>query len=112
MAKTKAQSEYAQEYFKENPEVDKLWANSKGEFFTDISWATNSLEKDENGKLGTLEVFANEPTPKVASEKKSGKPAVTDSKKVSKVTTGKKEEKKEVSETESASGKELSDESK
>lgn len=58
MAKTKAQSEYAQNYFKENPEVKTLWMNPQGEFFTDINWANNSLKKDANGKVkGKLEVF-------------------------------------------------------
>lgn len=61
MAKTKAQSEYAQNYFKENPEVKTLWMNPQGEFFTDINWANNSLKKDANGKVkGKLEVFENE----------------------------------------------------
>lgn len=58
MAKLKAQTEYAQKYFKENPEVEKLWMNPQGEFFTDINYANNSLKKDENGKVkGKLEVF-------------------------------------------------------
>lgn len=61
MAKTKAQSEYAQNYFKENPEVKTLWMNPQGEFFTDINWANNSLKKDANGKVkGKLEVFESE----------------------------------------------------
>ena len=51
MAKSKAQTEYAQKYFKENPEVEKLWMNPQGEFFTDINYANNSLKKDENGKV-------------------------------------------------------------
>lgn len=64
MAKSKAQTEYAQKYFKENPGVEKLWANPKGEFFTDLNWATNSLEKDANGKIkGKLEVFESEAAP-------------------------------------------------
>ncbi len=61
MAKTKAQTEYAQKFFKENPEVKTLWLNPKGEFFTDINWANNSLEKDAEGKVkGKLEVFKSD----------------------------------------------------
>jgi hypothetical protein len=63
MAKTKTQTEYAQNYFKENPEVKTLWMNPKGDFFTDINWANNSLEKDANGKVkGKLEVFERDTT--------------------------------------------------
>lgn len=58
MAKTKAQTEYAQKYLKDNPTVEKLWMNPQGEFFTDINYANNSLKKDASGKVkGKLEVF-------------------------------------------------------
>lgn len=61
MAKSKAQTEYAQNFFKENPEVKKLWMNPQGEFFTDINYANNSLKKDANGKVkGKLEVFESD----------------------------------------------------
>lgn len=61
MAKSKAQTEYAQKFFKENPKVKTLWMNPQGEFFTDINWANNSLKKDENGKMKEkLETFKSE----------------------------------------------------
>jgi hypothetical protein len=61
MAKSKAQIEYAQKYFKNNPETKTLWLNPQGEFFTDINWANNSLNKDEDGKVkGKLEVFESD----------------------------------------------------
>lgn len=61
MAKTKAQTEYAQKYLKDNPEVQCLWMNPQGEFFTDINYANNSLKKDASGQVkGKLEVFKSE----------------------------------------------------
>lgn len=60
MAKIKSKEQYALEFFKENPKVKTLWANPEGEFFTDINYANNSLKKDEDGKLETLEIFTNE----------------------------------------------------
>lgn len=60
MSKIKSKEQYALDFFKENPKVKTLWANPKGEFFTDINYANNSLEKDENGKIEILEVFTSE----------------------------------------------------
>lgn len=68
MSKIKSNKQYAENFFKENPLVKTLWANPKGEFFTDINYANNSLEKDENGKIEKLEVFSSEDSIEVAKE--------------------------------------------
>ena len=59
MAKqTKEQkSEYAKAFFKENDSVKTLYLNPKGEWFTDESYANNSLPKKDGKRDGKLETF-------------------------------------------------------
>ncbi|ROH98287.1 hypothetical protein EGI16_21660 [Chryseobacterium sp. G0240] len=47
---TKAQKEYAQQFFKENKAVKELYLNPQGEWFTDINYANNSLPKSKEGQ--------------------------------------------------------------
>lgn len=48
---SKKQKEYAAKFLKENPKVPALHLNpKKDEFFTDLNYANNSLEKDKEGK--------------------------------------------------------------
>jgi hypothetical protein len=64
--------EYADNFFKENPSVKKLFFNSKKEeWFTDVNWGENSIEKNEKGeKAYKLEVFEN--TTKEADQANAG----------------------------------------
>ena len=59
MAKpTKEQKlEYTKAFFKENASVKSLYLNPKGEWFTDESYATNSLPKKDGVRVGKLEIF-------------------------------------------------------
>ncbi|CAA0222570.1 hypothetical protein [Tenacibaculum maritimum] len=52
---TTEQKKIVQQIFNNNPTVDAVWINPKGEFFTVESYALNSLEKDEKGnRIGEL----------------------------------------------------------
>jgi|GEM_PF-911859 hypothetical protein len=48
---TKEQKAFAEDYLAKNPKYDVLYLNPKGEFFTDESYATNSLPRTKDGKL-------------------------------------------------------------
>lgn len=68
---TKKQNEFAQVYLSEHPDVKEMYINPKGEFFTDESYANNSLEKDKDGNvIGKIQVISREP---VKSEKEPEK---------------------------------------
>lgn len=61
MAK-KEQKAFAQEYMTAHPEVEKMYLNPIGEFFTDESYAINSLPKDKDGnRVGKIETIEKEP---------------------------------------------------
>ncbi|MEI7487054.1 MAG: hypothetical protein WCJ72_06520 [Chryseobacterium sp.] len=67
MAKqTKEQkAEYVKTFFedKENASVKALFLNPRGEWFTDESYANNSLPKNDKGdRVGKLEVFERDTT--------------------------------------------------
>lgn len=56
MALTKEQRAIAQEILKGNPDLVAVYVNPKGEFFTQESYAENSLPKDKNGeRVGKIE---------------------------------------------------------
>jgi len=60
MAKlTKEQKDaYVKAFFKDNPSAKTLFLNPRGEWFTDESYAHNSLPKNKEGnKVGKLETF-------------------------------------------------------
>lgn len=48
---TKEQKAFAEDYLAKNPKYDVLYLNPKGEFFTDESYAINSLPRTKDGKL-------------------------------------------------------------
>lgn len=62
MAKqTKVQKqEYAKAFFLENASVRTLYQNPKGEWFTDESYANNSLPKKDGKRVGKLEIFESD----------------------------------------------------
>ncbi|MEQ3500604.1 hypothetical protein ABMY20_12675 [Tenacibaculum sp. SSH1-16] len=47
---TQEQRKIVAEIFKDKPSVDEVLINPKGEFFTEESYALNSLPKDKDGK--------------------------------------------------------------
>lgn len=56
MALTKKQTEIAYGILKENPDVTVVGVNPEGEFFTELSYAENSLPKNKDGKrVGQIE---------------------------------------------------------
>lgn len=56
MTLTKEQTEIAHGILKDNPNVSVVYVNPKGEFFTQESYAENSLPKNKEGKrVGQLE---------------------------------------------------------
>lgn len=57
---TKAQKEWAENFFKENPHIQELYLNKQGEFFTDKNYIENSLQKDEKGELESYETIKKE----------------------------------------------------
>lgn len=48
----KFQTEQAKEIFLSNEEIERLYMNPKGEFFTDMNYAHNSVEDEK--KIQTL----------------------------------------------------------
>lgn len=54
---TKAQKEWADNFFKENPHIKELYLNKQGEFFTDKNFVKNSLQKGKDGELETFETI-------------------------------------------------------
>lgn len=55
---TKAQKEYATQFFKDHPDNKELHLNPQGEWFTDINYAYNSLPKPKPGeKEGKIETI-------------------------------------------------------
>lgn len=48
----KIQTEQAKEIFLSNEEIERLYMNPQGEFFTDINYARNSVEDEK--KIQTL----------------------------------------------------------
>ncbi|HAP94546.1 hypothetical protein [Epilithonimonas hominis] len=47
----KTQKEFAEKYLQDNPKTPALFLNpKKNEFFTDLDFANNSIEKDKEGK--------------------------------------------------------------
>ena len=80
MAKqTKAQKqEYAKAFFSENASVKTLYQNPKGEWFTDESYANNSLPKKDGKRVGKLEVFERDLTELEVVEPKASEPKVTE----------------------------------
>lgn len=57
---TKAQKEWAEIFFKENPQVEELYLNKQGEFFTDKNYVENSRQKGKGGKLEDYETLKRE----------------------------------------------------
>jgi hypothetical protein len=52
---TQEQKKTVQEIFKNNPTVDTVFINPRGKFFTDESYALNSLTLDtQTGQVGQL----------------------------------------------------------
>lgn len=49
--------EFAKAFFSENASVKMLYLNPKGEWFTDESYANNSLPKKDGKREGKLETF-------------------------------------------------------
>ncbi len=54
---TKVQKEWADNFFKENPHIKELYLNKQGEFFTDINYVKNSLQKGKDGELEGFETI-------------------------------------------------------
>lgn len=48
----KQQKQYADQFFKDNPEVKQLHLNPQGEWFTDLNYANNSLPRVKEGEKG------------------------------------------------------------
>ncbi|MGG7468685.1 hypothetical protein [Chryseobacterium arthrosphaerae] len=60
---TKTQEEYSTQFFKDHPDIKKLFLNPEGEWFTDDDYAQNSLKKDKNGKVtGKIETVTRPET--------------------------------------------------
>lgn len=56
MALTKEQTKIAHGILKDNPNISVVYVNPKGEFFTQESYAENSLPKNKDGKrVGQIE---------------------------------------------------------
>ena len=53
-------NEYAKAFFSENASVKTLFLNPQGEWFTDESYANNSLPKKDGKRVGKLEIFERE----------------------------------------------------
>lgn len=54
---TKKQEEYSTQFFKDHPDIKKLYLNPEGEWFTDDDYAQNSLKKDKDGNaIGEIEI--------------------------------------------------------
>lgn len=67
----KEQKAFAQEYMTAHPEVKKMYLNPIGEFFTDESYAINSLPKGKDGKrVGKIETIEKGTDKKEPSDKK------------------------------------------
>ena len=48
---SKSQKQYAANFLKDNPKVPAIHLNpKKNEFFTDLNYANNSVDKDSEGK--------------------------------------------------------------
>ncbi len=66
---TEEQKKYAQDFFTKNPEVKELFLNPSGEWFTNKSYANNSLPKDKEGnREGKIDSI----TPQAAKADKKG----------------------------------------
>lgn len=50
-------SEYVKAFFEKNASAKTLFLNPKGEWFTDESYANNSLPKKEGVRVGKIETF-------------------------------------------------------
>ncbi|AQY22980.1 hypothetical protein [Riemerella anatipestifer] len=57
---TKKQKEFAADFFEKHPNVEALFLNKQGEFFTDEDYCKNSLQKDKDGKIEAYETLKRE----------------------------------------------------
>lgn len=67
---TKAQKEWAEIFFKENPQVEELYLNKQGEFFTNKNYVENSRQKGKNGDLEPYETLKREVRKSLTDHKK------------------------------------------